>query len=174
MQQTDRPDPDELLSIGQVMELTGAPRSTVHRALRSGALPVAAKRGNRRLVRRADADAWVIPQPAAHDQAWALGVLNGLGEWASEWEAAGVHQALGVLLPPRLFFLCTDHRREVRQQLAWQADIWRRMAAAPERKGGLTPEQCTAMAERLDALRGMIRPGSTELPTDSPPHPPQQ
>lgn len=57
--------PDDLLRIGEIVTITGAARGTVDSAMRSGALPVAQMRGNRRLVRRADVDAWMAPASPA-------------------------------------------------------------------------------------------------------------
>lgn len=59
------PRPDGLLTIGDVMEITGCPRTTIHRAAIWGHLPVAQMSGNRRLFRPEDVEAWVRPATAA-------------------------------------------------------------------------------------------------------------
>lgn len=51
-------DPPQYLTTTEAAKLIGCHRSTVCRAIRTGALPVSFLRGNRQIVSRADVLAW--------------------------------------------------------------------------------------------------------------------
>lgn len=164
---------DEIMTISKAAARCGVAVGTIDNEARRGHLAVAERHGTRRLFAAHDLDAWSewwrggkrgLPPGqvvARRAQDRALETLND-GDRLTREQAAAVYAALGVRLPVQILEACTDPRREVRAQLAWEADIWRRMADDGIEREGWTPEQCLHVVDGLEALRARIRPGWTE------------